>query len=88
MAKRNDYIEIVDFCLAGIPCKIGVIDYSSVKGSYSYHAPSDVDYYGYTECEWDLLDRKGYRAKWLEYKLDDDATSDIEQAIAKAMSAD
>jgi hypothetical protein len=87
MAKPNNHIAQVEFCLKGIPCLIGVIDYSCVKGSYSYHAPSDWDYYGYSDIEWELLDRKGYRAKWLEYKLDDDTNAEIEEAIAKEMNS-
>lgn len=87
MAKPNHYIETVEFCLKGIPCLIGVVDYSCVKGSYSYNAPSDWDYYGYSDIEWELLDRKGYRAKWLEYKLDTDTNAEIEEAIANAMNS-
>ena len=55
--------------VAGIPCIIGVISYKSVKGSYNYNAASDHDYYGYSEAEWEVLDRKGYKAAWLERKL-------------------
>jgi len=40
------------------------------------------DYYGYTEMEWELLDRKGYPAKWLENKLTDDDIERIESEIA------
>lgn len=87
MAK-NSYIAEVEFNLRGIPCLIGVIDYTSVKGSFSYHAPSDLDYRGYEESEWEILDRKGYRAKWLERKIDQDDTEEIEQAISEAMASD
>jgi hypothetical protein len=40
-----------------------------VSGSYSYNAASDWDYYGYSDAEWEVLDRKGYKAAWLERKL-------------------
>ena len=70
MAKHAAHYEAeIDSNVAGIPCIIGVTYYKSVRGSYSYHAASDLDYYGYTECEWELLDRKGYKAAWLERKL-------------------
>jgi hypothetical protein len=82
MAKPNHYIATVEFTLGGIPCQIGVIDYTCVKGSYSYHAASDWDYHGYTDLEYDILDRKGYRAKWLDYKIDSDAEAEIEEAVA------
>lgn len=83
MAKPTHYIAEIEHRVAGIPCIIGVTYFDSVDGSYNYHAASDVDYYGYTESEWEILDRKGYRAKWLERKLDDNENSDVEEAIAK-----
>jgi len=58
MQKRN-YIAEIDSRVAGIPCKIGVVEYSRYEGSYSYNAPSDIDYYGYTEMDFDVLDRRG-----------------------------
>jgi hypothetical protein len=88
MAKPNYYIATIEHRVAGIPCIIGVIDYSCVKGSYSYNADSDWDYYGYTDSEWELLDRKGYRAKWLDVKLDDTENESIEEAITEYMSSD
>ena len=79
--SRGNYIAEIDCTVAGIPCLIGVIDYSSVKGSYSYNAPSDMDYYGYTECDWELLDRKGYKANWLAKKITSRDEDSINQAI-------
>ena len=81
--RKSNYITIIDATVGGIPCQVGVVDYTYAKGSYSYNAPSDVDYYGYTQCEWELLDRRGYRAKWLDYKLDDDTVCEIENKIAR-----
>jgi len=63
--------------VAGIPCLVQVRTYIVVP-PYSgspYNCPSDLDYYGYTEFEYRILDRKGYPAPWLENKLtesDDD----------------
>lgn len=82
---RRVYQAEIDTTVQGIPCIIGVIDYSSVKGSYSYNAPSDMDYYGYTECEWELLDRKGYPAGWLERKMTDRDRDQVEETIANYM---
>jgi len=82
MAKQH-YIAEVESTIAGIPCLIGVIDFNRVKGSYSYHAASDWDYYGYTESEWEVLDRKGYKAAWLERKLSSKDESRIESEIAE-----
>ena len=69
--------------VAGIPCIIGVISYKSVKGSYNYNAASDLDYYGYNDAEWEVLDRKGYKAAWLERKLTKSDINRIEAEIAE-----
>lgn len=82
------YIAEIESRVAGIPCLIGVLYFDSVRGSYSYHAPSDMDYYGYTESEWEVLDSRGRPAPWLERKLTDGDRQRIEQEIAEAMTAD
>lgn len=85
MSKKmiSQYKEVIESSVAGIPCLIGVSTYLHVKGSFSYHAPSDLDYYGYEEIEFDVLDRKGYAAPWLERKLTDDDTARIEESISE-----
>lgn len=80
------YITEIESRVAGIPCLIGVTHFDSVQGSYSYNAASDMDYYGYSESEWDVLDRRGRPAAWLERKLTDDDRQRIEQEIAEAMT--
>lgn len=77
------YQAEIESTVAGIPCIIGVTHYESVKGSYSYHAASDMDYYGYNEAEWEVLDRKGYKAAWLEKKLTKSDIVRIEAEIAE-----
>lgn len=79
------YIAEIETRVAGIPCMIGVMEYNNVAGSYSYHAASDWDYYGYTDCTWEVLDRRGRKAAWLERKLDKYSRRDIETLIAKYM---
>jgi hypothetical protein len=68
MSKFTDYKFCFESTIAGIPCQIAVTDCDIVKGSYSYNAPSDMDYYGYEDIEWIVLDRKGYVANWLSKK--------------------
>lgn len=63
------YQAEIETTIAGIPCLIGVTHYECVRGSYNYNAASDMDYYGYSEADWVVLDRKGYKAAWLERKL-------------------
>ena len=55
----------------GIPCLIEVISCTVVKpwkGS-AHTCPSADDYYGYADVEFNVLDRKGYKAAWLERKM-------------------
>ena len=77
------YIAEIETTIAGIPCLVGVTEYHCVKGSYSYHAASDWDYYGYTDLDYVILDRKGYKAAWLERKVTDADTRRIEAEIAE-----
>ena len=86
-SKRDiSYMAELDARVAGIPCLIGVINYERHKGSMSYNAPSDLDYYGWTEVEFDVLDRRGRPAAWLERKLDAAERADIEELICDRLS--
>ena len=80
------YIAEIETRVAGIPCVIGVVDYISVVGSYCQNAASDWDYHGYTECEFEVLDRRGRKAPWLERKLTDKIIQEIEQDIADQLN--
>ena len=82
MPNKTHYIAEIEHRVCGIPCLIGVTHYDRVKGSYSYNAPSDLDYYGYSESEWEILDRKGYKAAWLERKMTDYDRDNVEEAIS------
>lgn len=83
-AKREpQYKAIIDASVAGIPCKIGVTYFNSVKGSFDYNAASDLDYRGYVECEYDVLDRRGRYAKWLESKLTDKDSAEIGRLVVE-----
>ena len=73
--ERGDF----DSNVQGIPCQVVIDRCMVVKGSHSYNAPSDLDYYGYSEIEFHLLDRKGYPAAWLERKLRVEDIDRIEQ---------
>jgi hypothetical protein len=77
------YRTIFDTTIAGIPAQIGVIYAMQMKPSFRAH--SDIDFYGYSESEWDVLDRKGYKAKWLERKLTDDDRYRIESELFEAL---
>lgn len=70
-----------DTYICGIPCQVKVTRYLVVKGSYSRDAASDMDYYGYTEMDYEILDRRGYPAAWLESKLTEGERRRIEDEI-------
>jgi hypothetical protein len=67
--------------VAGIPCLVEPTRVLRVKGTCSWNAPSDLDYHGYTEVEFNVCDRRGRPAPWLERKLCDDDVMRIEQEI-------
>jgi hypothetical protein len=59
----TSYIDIVDYKLHGIPCQIGITMYEPEEEPTWEHS-------GYSaQFNWELLDRKGYKAKWLQKKV-------------------
>jgi len=55
--------------ISGIPCKAEMVGGYYLTPDYGTWA-SDVDYYGgWFDVEFEIYDRKGYRAKWLENKM-------------------
>ena len=81
MSKLNKRYELVfDTRIAGIPCQIGVtyFHYQPPWRGSAHTCDSDWDYYGYHELEYDVLDRRGRKAEWLERKMDDGIRSEIE----------
>lgn len=63
MRKHNcDFETRVD----GIPCQVDVTYYEPYKPA-TFHCPAEGG-----EIEFDIYDRKGYHAPWLERKLTDD----------------
>jgi hypothetical protein len=75
--------------IQGIPCRVRVTHYFH-QPAMGYWADSPDDCYGYTEIDFDVLDRRGRPAPWIERKMDDADTRAIEQEIiaAKAAEAD
>jgi len=70
---------IIPSSVAGIPCQIH-IDHCLVTQPNRL-ADSDWDYAGYTEIEFNVLDRRGRPAPWLARKLTDADTARIEMQI-------
>ena len=69
--------------IAGIPCLIRVISCNVVAANNgsSYLCDDDYDYYGYSDIEFSVLDRKGYKAAWLEKKMTSKDKERIENEI-------
>ena len=84
--QRNAAIPV---SVCGIPALAHVTRYEVVppwRGS-ARTCPSADDYYGYTELDYTLYDRKGYPAEWLERKLDKDAMERVEEQILSTKGA-
>jgi len=82
-AKRRT-AGMLETKIAGIPCLIDVHHCDVVEGSYSYNAASDWDYHGYTECDYTVCDRKGYKADWLMKKMTPEDCARIEDEIIRS----
>lgn len=70
---------IIESRVKGIPCQIDVLSFNSV--SPDPWADNPADYYGFTECEYNILDRRGRPAGWLERKMTDDDRDQVEMFI-------
>ena len=84
----SDFIIQFDYRVAGIPCQIGVLNYEhySPVSKDPRQCHSDLEYYGYSEADYVVLDRRGRPAEWLQRKLVDD--SDILAEINERLSND
>ena len=63
----------------GLPCIIGVTYYMKVRPNP--YATNDWEYNGYTERGYDILDRRGYKAKWLEDTMTQKDFDHVDQVI-------
>ncbi len=78
----------IPYHIAGIPCVIAVTylsHTSSWKGSI-VNCPSDMDFYGYTEIEYEVLDSKGYISPWLQKKITPSINKEIENVILNTLT--
>lgn len=70
--------------IAGIPCQVKVLQCTTVSPDYSTR-DSDIDYYGYSEIDYEVCDRRGRRADWLARKMTKADEARIEQEIVDSM---
>lgn len=73
---------MIDFKLAGIPCKIDVLTYTAHKGD-GYWAVSSEDAKDSFEATYEVCDRRGRPAPWLARKIDSKINSAILEAIGE-----
>ena len=69
----------MDSYISGIPCKI-LVDTLFIQKPNLY-ADNPDDYYGYSDVEFTVCDRRGRPAPWLERKLTDNDTDRIKTEI-------
>ena len=83
MKPTRKYIHKMEFRIKGIPCIIAVSYFhrQHPSGGCARSCDNDMDYYGYTEIEYDVLDRRGHTANWLANKIDDDTDREIKNQI-------
>lgn len=74
--KQTDYRFIVDSNVAGIPCKLGVTEVGYYEPAYTRGHPDGWEPEDSCPHTYDILDRKGYRARWLDAKC---SAKDCEQ---------
>ena len=77
--KRGNYIAEIDATVCGIPCIIGVTAYEGYTPAYVSGPPENCYPAEGGYGDYHLLDRKGYRAQWLERKVTND--SEIQDQI-------
>ena len=68
--------------IAGIPCQVKMT-HCFVQPPLGPNCDSDLDCYGYAEVEFDVLDRNGRPAPWLEKKLSEHECIEIENLLLK-----
>jgi hypothetical protein len=69
---KMSFIKTFVSRVEGIPCQIGVMTYERHAPMPAERAHSDIEFYGYTETDYVVLDRRGRPAPWLQEKLKDD----------------
>lgn len=79
------YIAEIEHRVAGIPCLIGVIDYESYTPAYISGPPENCYPAEGGTADWEILDRRGRPAPWLQRKLTAAAEDDINEAIFNHM---
>jgi hypothetical protein len=75
----------IDYTIIGIPCIINVTHFYSQAPDASCKS-SDMDFQGYEEIEYEVLDRKGYKADWLAAKVTELIDAEIKLMIIDTLT--
>ena len=79
-------MDEIESTISGIPCIVRVTHYESAHGdSISDNA---ADYHGSEDIEFEILDRKGYPAAWLDRKKTGKDVDRIETEISNYYGRD
>ena len=74
--------QAISVSVKGIPALAHVTHFERVPAAANPRlAPSDLDAWGYIDMEYEIYDIKGYRAEWLERKINDCDRDNIEADI-------
>jgi hypothetical protein len=84
----SQYLATIGITLRDTDMVIGVTDYSYNPGSHSYNAPSDLDYYGYEDCDFDILSEDETTIVNIELTADERATVESEIRVYMADQRD
>lgn len=77
MRHTNNFT--IESRIQGIPCLIEILSF--FKCAPCRWADNPDEYYGYTDVEYTVLDRKGYTADWLARKMSKEDQWKIEAEI-------
>lgn len=90
MKPTRKYIYEHETRICGIPCILAVHYFHCQppwRGS-AHTCDSDMDFYGYTEIEYDVLDRRGHIAEWLAKKIDPDLEVELRNELEQILQGD
>ena len=71
----------VDVFVAGIPARAVVLSYFAGRPARTYGPPERCSPEEYPEIEYEICDRRGYAAPWLERKLTKSDRDDLDREV-------
>lgn len=83
MTKKMRCVGEFESHVGGIPCIIAITSF--YRGSPARHSGPLAGPEEHPEADWCVLDRRGYRAEWLERKLTDADRQRIDEEAVEFM---